>query len=64
MSAVLLAIRDLSVAIRTDEGLAEVLDHADLEIARGEIVGVVGESGCGGGAPMPRKPSTAAVRIA
>src|SRR5262249_38690241 len=40
-------IRDLSVAIRTDEGLAEVLDHAALEIARGEIVGVVGESGCG-----------------
>ncbi|MBI3515620.1 MAG: ABC transporter ATP-binding protein [Proteobacteria bacterium] len=46
MTAVL-AIRDLSVAIRTDDGLAEVLDHATLEIARGEIVGVVGESGCG-----------------
>ncbi|MBV8169637.1 MAG: ABC transporter ATP-binding protein [Alphaproteobacteria bacterium] len=43
----LLSIRDLSIAIRTDEGTAEVLDRASLEIARGEIVGVVGESGCG-----------------
>jgi oligopeptide/dipeptide ABC transporter ATP-binding protein len=42
-----LDIRDLSVAIRTDEGVAEVLDRASLAIARGEIVGVVGESGCG-----------------
>ena len=47
MTGALLSIRDLSVAIRTDEGTAEVLDHASLEIARGEIVGVVGESGCG-----------------
>jgi oligopeptide/dipeptide ABC transporter ATP-binding protein len=47
MSEPILAITDLSVAIRTDEGLAEVLDHAALEVARGEIVGVVGESGCG-----------------
>jgi oligopeptide/dipeptide ABC transporter ATP-binding protein len=42
-----LDIRDLSVAIRTDEGVAEVLDRASLAIGRGEIVGVVGESGCG-----------------
>ncbi len=42
-----LEIRDLSVAIRTDDGLAEVLDRVALDVARGEIVGVVGESGCG-----------------
>jgi oligopeptide/dipeptide ABC transporter ATP-binding protein len=47
MSAPLLDVRDLSVAIRTDEGVAEVLDRTCLEIAEGEIVGVVGESGCG-----------------
>jgi len=47
MSDPVLEIRDLSVAIRTDEGVAEVLDRACLEIATGEIVGVVGESGCG-----------------
>jgi peptide/nickel transport system ATP-binding protein len=46
MTAVL-EIRDLSVAIRTDDGVAEVLDRVALDIARGEIVGVVGESGCG-----------------
>jgi peptide/nickel transport system ATP-binding protein len=43
----LLAVRELSVAIDTDHGLAEVLDRVSLEVARGEIVGVVGESGCG-----------------
>ena len=47
MTGALLSIRDLSVAIRTDEGIAAVLDHATLDVARGEIVGVVGESGCG-----------------
>src|SRR5690606_17865401 len=43
----LLAIRDLRVSIATDEGLARVLDHVDLTIPKGRIVGVVGESGCG-----------------
>jgi oligopeptide/dipeptide ABC transporter ATP-binding protein len=45
--APLLEIEALSIAIRTDDGVAAVLDHASLAIGRGEIVGVVGESGCG-----------------
>jgi oligopeptide/dipeptide ABC transporter ATP-binding protein len=42
-----LAVEALRVSIATDDGLARVLDHVDLRIPRGRIVGVVGESGCG-----------------
>ena len=43
----LLAIRDLEVEFVTDRGVARVLDRIDLTIAPGEVVGLVGESGCG-----------------
>jgi peptide/nickel transport system ATP-binding protein len=42
-----LAVEGLAISIATDDGLARVLDHVDLRIPRGRIVGVVGESGCG-----------------
>src|SRR6185503_6761797 len=45
--AALLQVRDLSVNIDTDEGVARVLDGVNLTIGRGEVVGLVGESGCG-----------------
>jgi oligopeptide/dipeptide ABC transporter ATP-binding protein len=44
---VLLSVDGLRVTIPTDDGPAYVLDHVDLAIPRGRIVGVVGESGCG-----------------
>jgi peptide/nickel transport system ATP-binding protein len=47
MSAPLLAIEDLSVTVRTDEGHAQIIDRADLVLRPGSIHGVVGESGCG-----------------
>ena len=43
----LLRIRDLRVSIRTDDGIASVLDGIDLSLERGRVLGVVGESGCG-----------------
>ena len=43
----LIAVRDLRVAFGTDAGLARVLDGVALTIHRGEIMGLVGESGCG-----------------
>jgi len=46
-SSSILAIHGLRLSIRTDDGLAKIIDHVDLEIPRGKIVGVVGESGCG-----------------
>jgi peptide/nickel transport system ATP-binding protein len=43
----LLEVAGLAITIATDDGPARVLDHVDLRIPRGRIVGVVGESGCG-----------------
>jgi peptide/nickel transport system ATP-binding protein len=43
----LLSVRDLTVEFATDLGVARVLDRISLSIAPGEVVGLVGESGCG-----------------
>ena len=43
----LLDVDDLTVGFATENGLAQVLDHVNFRIGRGEIVGLVGESGCG-----------------
>jgi peptide/nickel transport system ATP-binding protein len=43
----LLAVRELRVDFVTDQGVAQVLDDISLAIAPGEVVGLVGESGCG-----------------
>ncbi len=43
----LLAVRDLTVEFATDRGVAQVLDRISLAVAPGEVVGLVGESGCG-----------------
>jgi peptide/nickel transport system ATP-binding protein len=43
----LLSVRELTVEFATDQGVAHVLDRISLSIAPGEVVGLVGESGCG-----------------
>jgi peptide/nickel transport system ATP-binding protein len=43
----LLSVRDLRVDFATDQGVAQVLDGISLDLAPGEVVGLVGESGCG-----------------
>jgi peptide/nickel transport system ATP-binding protein len=43
----ILEVRDLRLAIKTDEGLAKILDHIDFALEAGRILGIVGESGCG-----------------
>ncbi len=40
-------LRDVSVTFDMDRGESRVLDQVDLDIRRGEILGVVGESGSG-----------------
>jgi len=42
-----LRLRDLSVTFKGFEGTARVVDHASLTVNAGELVGVVGETGCG-----------------
>jgi ABC-type glutathione transport system ATPase component len=41
----LLDIRGLKTHFQTDDGMLQAVDGVDLTIARGETVGVVGESG-------------------
>ena len=43
----LLEIRNLSVAFEVDEGEVQALDGVNLEVAQGQTLGLVGESGCG-----------------
>jgi oligopeptide/dipeptide ABC transporter ATP-binding protein len=43
----LLQVSDIVVDFKTRNGNARVLDHVNLSLNNGEILGVVGESGCG-----------------
>jgi oligopeptide/dipeptide ABC transporter ATP-binding protein len=45
--APVLEVEDLCVTFRTESGTVSAVDHVQLSLGQGEIVGVVGESGCG-----------------
>jgi peptide/nickel transport system ATP-binding protein len=42
-----LSVEDLAVHYRTDRGIAEAVRGATFDVPEGQVVGVVGESGCG-----------------
>lgn len=44
---VLLEVKDLATYFSTEEGIVKAVDGVDFRVHRGEVVGVVGESGCG-----------------
>lgn len=43
----LLSVSCLTVHFYTDRGVVKALDRAELNVRRGEVVGLIGESGCG-----------------
>ncbi|KUK89351.1 MAG: Oligopeptide/dipeptide ABC transporter, ATP-binding protein, partial [Mesotoga infera] len=43
----LLEIKDLKIAFKTPEGIFHAVKGISLEVGKREIVGIVGESGCG-----------------
>ena len=47
MEKPLVSIRGLTVEFRIPRGILRAVDEVDLDIQRGEILGLAGESGCG-----------------
>lgn len=43
----LLSVSNLELVFRTEEGVVEALEGVDFEIKSGEVLGIIGESGCG-----------------
>jgi len=43
----ILVIEDLELEFKTEEGIVEALDGIDLVVKKGEIHGLIGETGCG-----------------
>lgn len=46
-NAPLLSVRDLRVSFALDEGLVRAVDGTSFDVMPGQVLGVVGESGCG-----------------
>ena len=43
----LLSVRDLAISFRTHRGIVRVVDGVSFDLAAGECLAIVGESGCG-----------------
>ncbi len=46
-NGLLLEVKGLKTFFHTDEGVVKAVDGVDFSVGRGEVLGIVGESGCG-----------------
>src|SRR5690554_5982099 len=47
MSASLLEVKDLKINFKTFEGTSQVINNVNIKVNKGEVISIVGESGCG-----------------
>ncbi|MCQ6267411.1 ABC transporter ATP-binding protein [Fictibacillus sp. WQ 8-8] len=47
MSSPVLEVKGLRTSFQTDDGEVSVVNHIDFQVNSGEVLGIVGESGCG-----------------
>ena len=47
MLQTLLSVSNLKVSFKTDDAYFTAVDNVSFDIRQGEVVGLVGESGCG-----------------
>ena len=59
-----LSVRDLKITYRTQAGDVPAVRGIDLEIGRGEVLGLAGESGCGKSTVVNGDPAAPAGRRA
>ena len=43
----LLSVRDLKAYFHLDEGIVKAVDGVTFDVSAGQVLGIVGESGCG-----------------
>ena len=46
-NGIILKVRDLRTYFHTEDGVVKAVDGIDLDVRRGQVLGLVGESGCG-----------------
>ena len=48
---ILLDVKDLNIRFKTKKGYVNAVEHLDFHVKKGELLALVGESGCGKASP-------------